>query len=112
MEGIEQLVEALKLMADQQDELGEMLLQQQKTAGSGGRGGGDKDWSDINRFRNVEVFGGDSREWEEIAEKFKSQVAATNVSVGESLGQRGGEGRRGTAGGRRLRRVSDGGRPR
>jgi hypothetical protein len=85
MASIEQMVEALKFMVDQQAERGDMLLQQQKTAGSGGRGGGDKHWSDINQFRSVKIFGGDSREWEEFAEKFKSQVAATNVSEAKVL---------------------------
>ena len=39
---------------------------------------GDK-WNDIGLYKNIRVFAGDSHEWEEFAEKFKSQVASGSV---------------------------------
>ncbi len=65
---MDQLVEALKLMADQHAQLGAMLLaaqQQQKAAG--GNGDKEKECADIRVFRNVKVFSGDSEESEEFA---------------------------------------------
>ncbi len=52
-----------------------MLLQQQKASGSEVHTDG-KDWTDVAALKNVKVFSGDSRDWEEFAEKLKSQIAA------------------------------------
>ena len=61
---LKQLVEALKFMADQQAQLGAMLLQHQQKSPGGEAQKFSKDWADVVAFRNVKVFSGDSREWE------------------------------------------------
>ena len=78
---IDQLAEALRFLADQQTKLGTMLIQKQVLLGEKSR----KDWADITSFRNVSVFGGESKGWEEFAEKLKSQVAATDVQEAKVL---------------------------
>ncbi len=71
-------------MADQGAALGTVLLQQRKASGSEVHKGG-KHWSDVATFRNVDVFSGDPREWVEFAEKLKSQIAASSLSVATLL---------------------------
>ena len=84
MAGIDQLVEALKFMAERQAELGEMLIRQQQAIGMNMQKG-LKDWADVNSFRNVQAFGGESKDWEEFADKLKSQIAAGNVKAARVL---------------------------
>ena len=84
MASMEQVVEALKFMADRQAELGEMLLRQQQAMGMNMHKG-RKDWADVNSFRNVQAFGGDSKDWEEFADKLKSQIAAGSVEAAKVL---------------------------
>ena len=35
-----------------------------------------KNWDDLGKFKNIKIFGGDQREWEEFQVKFRSQIAA------------------------------------
>lgn len=74
----------MKFMADRQAELGAMLIQQQQAMGMNMQKG-QKDWADVNSFRNVRAFGGESTDWEEFAEKLKSQIAAGNVQAAKVL---------------------------
>ena len=44
-----------------------------------------KPWDDVNYFRNVKVFSGDNKEWEEFQTKLKSQIAAGSPRAAEIL---------------------------
>ena len=44
-----------------------------------------KPWDDVNYFRNVKVFDGDNKEWEEFQTKLKSQIAAGSPRAAEIL---------------------------
>ena len=45
----------------------------------------NKHWDDINLFKNVKVFSGEPREWEEFANKMKGQISATMKDVCELM---------------------------
>ena len=87
----ENLVEALKFLADQQGAHQGWLAQmeQQQANMMAGQQPKDKSWSDklndIGLYKNIRVFAGDSHEWEKCAEKFKSQVASGNVLTASVL---------------------------
>ena len=86
------MVEALKFLADQQGSLQQCLVQmaQQQANMMAGqqpkeKSWNEKNWNDIGLYKNIRVFAGDSREWEEFVEKFKSQVAAGSVLTANIL---------------------------
>ena len=84
---MDQLVEAVKYMAERQAELGAMLTQHQQ-AMSGMNANvprSSKDWADVSMFRNVKPFGGEQASWEEFAEKVKSQIAAGDTTAARVL---------------------------
>ena len=78
MSSPEQMVEALKFMAEQITILTQNSLNKDDRAKS-------KNWDEIGRYKNVKVFGGDPKEWEEFWTKFKSQVSAGSPKVAEML---------------------------
>jgi cytochrome c556 len=45
----------------------------------------DKAWNDQVQFKNIKVFSGDARDWEEFVEKFKGAIAASNGRVVEVM---------------------------
>ena len=77
----DQLVEAMKFMADQVA----ILTQQQLKLNNVNFGRKDKGWDNIGDFKNIKVFAGDSRDWEEFSMKLKSQVAAGSPKAAETL---------------------------
>ncbi len=72
MATVDQLVEALCLLADQQGALQGCLVQiaqqQANMMSSGGGHSKDKHWNDIGPCKNVRLFAGDPRDLEEVAE--------------------------------------------
>ena len=62
-----------------------MLLLEQEASSSGRSRKDGRDWADIKAFQKIRVFSGDSKEWEEFAQKLKSQVAAADVLVAKML---------------------------
>ena len=70
---LEQVVEAVKVMVDNISQL---------SKNSGHRGGS---WNDPVAYKNIMTFGGDSKNWEEFSEKFKSQVVARNIKMMEVM---------------------------
>ena len=51
----------------------------------GGGGGGGRPWDNLERFKNLAVFNGDSKVYEEWSVKFRSLVRAGNVTVGRLM---------------------------
>lgn len=67
------LFQALELLTQQ---VQTMAAQQSQTAA-----GDRKKWDNLEKYKNVKMFGGDAKEYEEFATKFRSQVAAGDVKV-------------------------------
>ena len=53
----------------------EVLTNQVNSLAQGGHGGG-RSWDALDRYRNLKMFNGDQKDYEEFATKFRSQVAA------------------------------------
>lgn len=89
MATVEQLAEALRVLAEQQGALQQYLAQLTQTStvmmAEIAKPKGERTWNDMMNFKNVRMFTGELKEWEEFAEKFKGQVAAGNVKVAEVL---------------------------
>ena len=64
---LEHLVEAMSAMTNNVNKLVEA-----QTTSNRGR----KKWEDTSKFKNIKLFCGDQKEWEEFQVKFKSQVGA------------------------------------
>ena len=43
--------------------------------------GSGKPWDSTEKFRNIKMFAGDQKEYEEFSTKLRSQVAASNEKV-------------------------------
>ncbi len=86
---MEQLSEALRALAEQQGQLQQSLGQLTPASTAmpteAANLKSEKSWNDGAHFKNVKIFGGELREWEEFAVKFKGQVAAESVQVAEVL---------------------------
>ena len=70
---VQQLFQALEVLT----------LQVQALAESSG--GQRKRWDLGDRYKNINVFSGDSKEYEEWSTKFRSQVSAGNIKVGKLM---------------------------
>ena len=46
---------------------------------------GGKTWNDINHYKNVKMFSGDNKEWEEFMFKFKGQVAVGSSDANDII---------------------------
>jgi hypothetical protein len=76
MATVEDTVQIMKYMAEQITKLVEA-----QAAAVQNNGGKKMYWDRVDNFKNIKVFGGDSKEWDEFATKFRSQVAAGNGKV-------------------------------
>ena len=83
---MEQLLQAVKFMAERQAELGTLLIQQHQhqTMNMELQKGG-KEWDNISIYRNVKPFCGNPKDWEEFSEKLKSQVAEGDMLAASVL---------------------------
>ena len=76
MATVDETVQMMKYMAEQITKLVEAQ------AAAVQRNGGKKMyWDRVDNFKNIKVFSGDSKEWDEFATKFRSQVAAGDGKV-------------------------------
>jgi hypothetical protein len=78
------LVHAVKLMTDNVNKLIDAQTAQQ-TANAAAGAGKSKVWDDMAKYKNINMFTGDQKEWEEFQVKFRSQVAAGDHSVVEIM---------------------------
>ena len=63
-----------------------MLTQQvQIIAEQRGGGGGGKPWDHYDRFKNLQIFSGDVKDFEEWSVKFRSLVAAADTKVNKLM---------------------------
>ena len=91
MTSVEQLVEALRMLAEQQHGLQTLVatMAQASTANlhnmEGGKGKKGKNWDDEVRFKNIKMFSGEFKEWDEFAGKLKGQIAAGSAKVAEMV---------------------------
>ena len=67
-DSVSALFQALQVLIEQ--------VKQLATAKSGG-----KPWDSTEKYRNIKMFAGDQKEYEEFATKLRSQVAASNEKV-------------------------------
>ena len=89
------LLEAMRRLADQQSELQAVVAQLAQSTAAFQQGSqavlgelakprpgrGERTWNDVSYFKNVKMFAGDSKDWEEFTFKVKGQVAAeSNVA--------------------------------
>ena len=58
-----------------------LTVQVQNLASHQAAGGSKKKWDSIDKYRNIKVFSGDAKEYEEFAMKLHSQVAAGDPKV-------------------------------
>ena len=65
----------------------EVLTNQGSLLAQGSHGGG-RSWDVLERYRNLKMFNGDLKDYEEFATKFRSQVAAGDMKVDEGCGNR------------------------
>ncbi len=89
MATVEQLAEELRVLAEQQGQLQQFFAQFTQASiamlTEAAKPKSEKSWTDGVHFKNFKIFGGELREWEEFAVKFKGQVAAGSVQVAEVL---------------------------
>ena len=89
MTTVDHLVDALRVLAEQQSALQQLvatMAQASTNAMSMSNGGGkSRMWEDIQYYKNVKLFNGDVKEWEEFVGKLKGQVAAGNPKVAEAM---------------------------
>ena len=69
---LEQLVEAMSRMTENVNKHVEAQSGAHRRNGS---------WDDLTKFKNITLFGGDSKEWEEFQFKVKGQVGAGDPGV-------------------------------
>ena len=80
---INKLLELQKAQAEQQNQLLMTQSEHQKKlfdnfANNPGRKGG---WDNVEKFKNIKLFAGEAKEWEEFAMKFRSQAGANDPVV-------------------------------
>ena len=80
---INKLLELQKAQAEQQNQLLITQSEHQKKlfdnfANNPGRKGG---WDNVEKFKNIKLFAGEAKEWEEFAMKFRSQAGANDPMV-------------------------------
>ena len=63
--------DAARVMAENLAKLAEMQSKNFETDG-----GGKRSWDHVDKFRNIKIFTGDSKEWDEFSAKLRSQIAA------------------------------------
>ena len=61
------------------------LTEQVKLMAEKGTGGGGKRWDHPDRYKNLKVYGGDVKEFEEWSVKFRSLVSAGGAKVGQLM---------------------------
>ena len=90
MANVEALVAALQRIAEQQSSLQEVVAQLAQSSAAFQQGSekvlgelvkpkpdhAGKMWNDVNHYKNVKMFSGDNKEWEEFMSKLKGQIAA------------------------------------
>ena len=74
-------VQLMKHMTEQITRLVEYQQKQSTISGESKPGS----WDKVERFKNIKVFNGDMKEWEEFATKFRSQAGANDIRVGNIL---------------------------
>ena len=80
MANVDEVVQMMKYMAEQVTKLVEVQAENQ-------RNGSTKRviWDAMDKYKNIKTFAGDSKEWDEFATKFRSQVGAGDRKVAEIL---------------------------
>ena len=63
----------------------EVLTNQVKSLAEQQQTRGGKPWYRVDHYRNIEVFSGDSKDYEEFATKLRSQIAAGNPKVSKLM---------------------------
>ena len=81
-EQINKLVEMQKAQAEQQCQLLKTQTEHQAQLFSNYSGqGGQKNWDNMEKFKNLKQFAGEAKDWEEFATKFRSQAGANDIKV-------------------------------
>ena len=82
-------VQMMKFMSDQINKLVELSKTQAETqlkvlqaqADQFSNSGGQKNWDNVDKFKNLKLFTGETKDWEEFATKFRSQAGANDAKV-------------------------------
>ena len=82
-------VQMMKFMSDQINKLVELSKTQAETqlkvlqaqADQFSNSGGQKNWDNVDKFKNLKLFSGETKDWEEFATKFRSQAGANDAKV-------------------------------
>ena len=87
---LQQLAEALRVLAEQQGHLQQLVGQMAQSStvmmAEVARPKTHKAmWCDGSTYKNLKIFGGDAKDWEEFAVKLKGQIAADDLKVAEVL---------------------------
>ena len=81
-EQINKLVEMQKVQAEQQCQLLRTQTEHQAQLFSNYTGqSGQKNWDNMEKFKNLKQFAGEAKDWEEFATKFRSQAGANDIKV-------------------------------
>ena len=81
MATVDDTVEMMKFMAQQITRLIEAQTAAADKAAQNANNNRTPYWDQIEKFKNLKTFSGDSREWDEFATKFRSQIAAGDGQV-------------------------------
>ena len=74
---MDETVQMMKFMSEQITRLIEFQKQQQMNPTSGNT----KSWDNVDKFRNIKLFAGEAKDWEEFATKFRSQRERTTPGL-------------------------------
>ena len=78
------LFQALEVLTQQNQTLTQQFQALAENARGGGNGGG-RQWDHLDRYKNLKVFEGNSKDFEEWNVKFRSLINAGNPKVGRLL---------------------------
>jgi hypothetical protein len=87
MAGLDETVQMMKFMAEQITKLVEAQKEAAMNFSNQAKGVDSKrgQWDQTDKYRNVKMFNGDSKDWDEFATKLRSQVAAGDGQAAEIL---------------------------
>ena len=78
------LFQALEVLTQQNQTLTQQVQALAENARGGGNGGG-RQWDHLDRYKNLKVFEGNTKDFEEWNVKFRSLINAGNPKVGRLL---------------------------
>ena len=76
----DQMMIAIQAMADQMTKLTTQMAEQ-----SNKKDKGNNDWDKGEKYKNMKMFSGDQKDWEEYSTKIRSQISAGSLKVAQTL---------------------------